>query len=420
MNPSGSQNAPSAPLVIAHYLIGATAFTIMIVLLLFAIDAMGGHYFQPRLLAVTHVGVLGWISTVIFGALYQLLPVILNTALHSERLAGVTLGSLSIGTAVLTYGFWNFDVARSIPIGGSMVLLAFFLFAYNAFRTLRNGKKRLQADLIATALIWLLVTGILGLMVGLNFHFPYLKAPHLEFLHLHAHFGIFGWFLLLIMGVASELIPMFLIAKGVSEKPLKIAYYGVNGGLFMMVLSFFLDWPLYLQHATALLFLSGVIAFGIFLRNVYRARLRKRLDIGMRISTAAFSLALLPIVFGASALFMNDLKWAVAYGTSILIGTISFLVIGQSYKTLPFIVWLWKYKQDVGKKEVPRPEDLYGHRFAEIQFWIFLLGILLLLTGLSTSMPPLGYVGASLLLMAGLLYQGNMLRIVFGKNANDG
>lgn len=415
MSQLGSDNAPSAPLVIAHYLCGGTAFTIMILLLLFSLDGMNEHYFQPRLLAITHIGVLGWISTIIFGALYQLLPVILNTSLHSERLAGITLALLTIGTALLSYGFWQFDVSRWIPIGGGTVLTAFILFAFNIWSTIRKGKKKLQAEFIGTATIWLLVTGTLGFLIALNFRFPFLPDPHLEFLHLHAHFGIFGWFLLLIMGVASELFPMFLIAKGTKEGPLKYAYYSINGGLFLMIASYFLEWPGWMQHGSALLFLSGILAFGLFLRNAYQVRIRKRLDIGMRISTAALLLASLPIVFGIGALFMEDLKWAIAYGASILLGSISFLVIGQSYKTLPFIVWLWKYKAEVGKKEVPRPEHLYGHKLAELQFWTFLTGFLAFISGLMLDIHPLSLGGTVLLLITGILYQGNMLRIVFKK-----
>lgn len=415
MSQFGTNNAPSPPLVISHYLCGGMAFTIMILLLLFSLEGIGVHYFQPHLLAITHIGVLGWISTIIFGALYQLLPVILNTSLYSEKLSGVTLALLVLGTGLLGYGFWHFDTVRWIPIGGGMVLTAITLFAINVWATIRKGKDRIQAEFIGTAVIWLLVTGTLGFLIALNFRFPFLPDPHLEFLHLHAHFGIFGWFLLLIMGVASELFPMFLIAKGTSEKPLSYAYYGINGGFFLMIASYFLEWPAWMQHGTALLFLGGIFAFGVFMRNAYRIRLRKRLDIGMRISTAAFLLALLPIVFGIGTLFMEDLKWAVAYGSSMLLGCISFLVIGQTYKTLPFIVWLWKYQAEVGKKDVPRPEHLYGHKLAEVQFWSFLSGFIAFLAGFLSDIYPLSLGGTILLLVTGLLYQGNMFRIVFTK-----
>src|SRR5215467_10130629 len=48
---------------------------------------LAGHYYHPRVLALTHTVTLGWITIAIMGASYQLVPVVLERPLWSARLA---------------------------------------------------------------------------------------------------------------------------------------------------------------------------------------------------------------------------------------------------------------------------------------------------------------------------------------------
>ena len=50
------------------------------------------------------------------------------------------------------------------------------------------------------------------------------------------------------------------------------------------------------------------------------------------------------------------------YGMSILLGFITSLILGQAYKTLPFIIWLQRYQKLVGKVKTPLPKDLYSEK----------------------------------------------------------
>ncbi|MBU0696487.1 MAG: cytochrome C oxidase subunit I, partial [Bacteroidetes bacterium] len=70
-------------IVISHYLLAAINFLALAPMLALAVNDLGGHYFQPHLLAITHTAALGWGTVIIFGACYQLVPVILETELYS-------------------------------------------------------------------------------------------------------------------------------------------------------------------------------------------------------------------------------------------------------------------------------------------------------------------------------------------------
>ena len=85
MLPSTIKDNKTANLVIAHYITAALLFLLLTTFIFFSSNAFIGHYFHPKLLAITHVTTLGWISLVIIGSLYQLAPVITNTNLYSTK-----------------------------------------------------------------------------------------------------------------------------------------------------------------------------------------------------------------------------------------------------------------------------------------------------------------------------------------------
>ncbi len=76
-----TQRAPHPSVVLPHFAFGAVSFLIFAILLIFSTNEITGHYFQGKILAITHVATLGWITMIIFGALYQLIPVVLEVPL---------------------------------------------------------------------------------------------------------------------------------------------------------------------------------------------------------------------------------------------------------------------------------------------------------------------------------------------------
>ena len=97
MNPIGSQNAPSPKVVIPHFVFGGLVWLVVTLLITFNSEAFTQHFFNPVLLSITHLLALGWITMVIFGALYQLIPVIVEVKLYSEKLAVFSFVLLGLG-----------------------------------------------------------------------------------------------------------------------------------------------------------------------------------------------------------------------------------------------------------------------------------------------------------------------------------
>ena len=73
------------------------------------------YHYNQYVIAATHLFVLGWICSVIMGAMYQLVPVALETRLHSERLAR---GGNSCCTSSASSGWsWMFRVWNMKQVG---------------------------------------------------------------------------------------------------------------------------------------------------------------------------------------------------------------------------------------------------------------------------------------------------------------
>lgn len=416
-----SQNAPSPSLVVPHFLLGGFTLLIIAILIVFYPEAFIGHYFNPKLLGITHLLVLGWITMVIFGALYQVIPVILEVKLYSERLGFVSLVLLVSGSLLLALAFWRFELGLLLYVAASLVTLAAILFAINIFVTSsRSVKRSIERDLILTSILWLLFTVLAGGVLGLNLTMAFLATPHLELLKMHAHAGIAGWFLQLIMGVGSRLLPMFMVSHGLRWGRLRAAYGAVNGGLLVGVFALILQWRPGVLAGT-LIVLAGIVLFLSFLWDAYRKRVKKQLDIGMRQSALSFLILLLPLALvlllsplsGRAASFSAPM--ALAYGSALLLGFITSLIMGQTYKTLPFILWLKVYRNKVGKGKIPLPKDLYDERIANMQLWTYAAGFFTLLTGIFLQWPRLITVGAALLCVSVVFYNFNLLKIVLHK-----
>lgn len=413
------QKSPSPAVVLPHYICGALFFLVLCLLILFSSDAFSGHYFHPKLLAITHIAALGWGTMVILGALYQLLPVILDIPLYSEQLAKVTFYSFTSGVICLAYSFWNFYVGIHIQVASVLLLLSFLFLAINVVLTARRALKwNIETDFIVTSSFWLLLTGILGAIMAFNFNYPFLHKSHLLFLKIHAHMGIAGWFIMLIIGVGSKLIPMFLLAHNLNTKKLNYAYYLVNIGLLGFSVDLFFREEKAFLPLYATLIILGILFFISFIYEAYKKRVRKQLDIGLRHSFMAFIFLFLPILIGIIISFnssVNDtflMQVYLVYGISIFFGFISMLILGQTLKTLPFIVWLHRYGKSAGRKETLLPKNLYSEKIANSQYVVYLLALPTLIIGILLSLPVVIKTGAILLLATAVLYNINVFKII--------
>ena len=417
-----SNNAPDSSVVKPHFIFGALSLLILSLMLILADTNLLSSYFNNKIVAITHMAVLGWATNIVFGALYQLIPVVFETSLFSEKLAKVTFWLSSFSVLFLTYTFWIGAYNNLLIYAALMMFISLLLFVVNLMLSYKNAKlKNISSKLVITAVFWLAFTEIIGTLTAFNFKYNFLSEIHLHYLKIHATIGLIGWFLLLIIGVSSILIPMFFVSHQLNNKKLTYAFYFINFGLLGLTVNWFLI------HINSIdMFLWLMIAIGIafyisFVYESYKKRMRRVLDVGMKHTMISVLSLVLPVfvslivMIGFGFDYALLLRATTLYGFTIIFGLITTLILGQTYKTLPFVVWLDSYKGLVGKIKTPMPRELYSERIANIHFYLYLLFIITMIIGIISNQIWFIRIGSYLLLLVTIFYNINVFKMIFHK-----
>ncbi|MBK8357433.1 MAG: cytochrome C oxidase subunit I [Saprospiraceae bacterium] len=419
---AGSIKNTSYKVVLPFYVYAACSFLVATIFLLTSTEAFKGHYFHPHILAITHTMALGWGTMIILGASHQLVPVLIESKLYSNILAYISFILAAIGIPLLVYGFYVFDMRWPAQWGGWLVVLALFAYMINiAVSMVKSKHESVHAVFVFTATTWLCFTAILGLAQVYNFTSILLPESSLHYLTLHAHAGIIGWFLLLIIGVASRLIPMFLISKYSNVRLLWWIYALINGALLIFVILF-----LY-PGREALLFIPVItvfIAISLFIYYcywAYKKRIRKQVDEQVKLSLISVVMLLLPVLFLILVIVTliltsgEQLNLIISYGFIIFFGWITAIIMGMTFKTLPFIVWNKVYHHLSGLGKTPSPKDLFNNPVFKIMAIAYLAGFIIFTLGILFGNSIVLKLGAIFLLITAVLYNWNVLKVLMHK-----
>jgi hypothetical protein len=415
--PNSIASAYSPPFrIVAKYFIAAiVSFFLMNFMLMINYNDINGHHFQPKILSITHIATLGFITMIIFGAMFQLVPVVLEVKLFSRFLAEIQFWIYTIGVIGLVYKFWYFGSELSFTLPAIFLNAAMFIFAFNIIALMIKVKNwNITGTFLAAAIFWLLVTAVAGILLAVNLDHPYIKINHLQYLKLHANVAFIGWVTMVIMGVSFKLIPMFTLSHGYELNFAKWAFALINFGLFGI------NWIMHYADKGIYNLIFGIsITFGLilFLNQIYiifKKRVRKKLDIGLKFSAVSFSMLGMSTLLGFSFLFFeyeNITNLTLVYGFMIIVAYISTLIVGQMYKIVPFLVWYHKYSSKVGIEKVPMLKDMFSENLAELNLYIMLVGIIISVFSFLSEINLLLLLGFVLLFISSVIFSFNMIKV---------
>ena len=336
-------------------------------------------------LALVHLLTIGWITLLMFGALFQFVPVLTGRKLWSQCLALATLVLVEPGLAGMVGGFLllGTNARFLLPAGGSAVILG--LLAGILGLALPLAQKRplpLSARFVIAGLTMLLLTVTLGVAFALGFTVPALApvlgpliATGLEY---HALAGIGGWFTLTAIGVSYELLPMFMLAphdRGAwGESVLWLAAAG-----FILALAVGLAGPhvfrvpgLVGEQLGRVLIAAAVALYLADVARMYRDRRRRLIELHNRAAVGAFlSLGAALVVAVAASLTDELAKAAPGLVFLLIFGWLGGLGLSQLYKIVPFLAWLFHFGRRLGGAPVPRVQDLVDERRAAPMFALY-------------------------------------------------
>ncbi len=415
-----TDNAPDLSVVKPHFLFAAFGLAILGILMLLSGADFFDVYFNHKLLAITHTAVLGWLMMLVFGSLYQLIPVVFETALFSEKLAKFTFWLTAISIIFLVYTFWIGDYTELLPYAATSMYISLFFFVFNIGMSYKNAAlKNIKSVFILAAVFWLLMAETEGLLIALNFKYNFYQAGHLSHLHTHAIMGLTGFFLMMIFGAGTTLIPMFLISHQLNEKHLYKTFYLMNIGIAGLVLTKYLSPDKYIEFLFWSIILIGIIFYFLYIKDSYKKRMKKTLDVGMKYTMISLVFLLLPIVLSLIVIFLqnNQNIWleriTLLYGLSMIFGFFTTIALGQTYKTLPFIIWLEKYQKFVGKYHTPLPRELYSEKVANAQYYLYMSFLFIMFFAIVLQNIWLVRTATALFLVVTILYNYNVWKMFF-------
>ncbi len=408
--------AASVRLPLCFVLAGVLSFLVSAGFLLVQPDLLAMYHYTPHLIAITHLFTLGFICSVVMGAMYQLVPVTLETQLFSERLVKWQFAAHVIGFAGMVFAFWNFNMAL-VGAFGSLLTLGVGLFVFNLAGTLAKVKGWNVIKFgIASALFWLVSTVAVGLFLAASKSWSFISFQPLAAMHAHAHLGVVGVFVMMIVTVSYKLVPMFTLSELQNAHRAWWSVVLLNLGLLGVFVTVLLQSPLKLGFA--LVVIAGLTLYGWEIKAILRARNRRSLDWGMRYFLTAIALlvplSVLALLLSWSRLPMTALTMQLenVYGLLALLGFVGLAILGMLYKIVPFLVWFHSYSRQIGRAKVPALADMYSVPLQIAGYWSFLAGLGVLCVDTALSHESDDRWGGSLLALSLAIFAVNMGKIL--------
>ncbi len=407
-------NAPSIGVPLSFILFGLACLAGAVGFLIARPTILSTYHYNQYVVAAAHLALLGWIASVVFGALYQLVPVALETKLYSERLAFAHLALQVVAVPGMVWSFWHWNLKHVGHWGSAFALGVGLLFFNVALTILRSRKWNPISVGIGSAISWLMLTVIAGLALAaakcsyesierlsggnpLAITLRGLEAvsavvarfDQMSLMHSHAHLGVLGCFVLLIVTLSFKLLPMFLLSEVQNERRIWWVIGLLNAGLLGLVIT------MATRSAWKLLFtgiiMAALLVYAFELYAILRARKRSALDSPLRLFLWGLA-ALVPMAGLAAVLSWPGLPLTAftgqlenLYGFLAVFGLISTALFGMLFKILPFLVWYGTYSVHLGRARVPALAEMYSSRLVQAGGATYLLALIVIIMGILLS-----------------------------------
>ncbi len=364
--------APPFKLIAPYFVIGVL-FYLISSLFMFSLDISEMmSYFEFKIVGLVHLYLLGFVMMIIFGAMAQLIPVVLERGHFSVDFYYIIYPILSVGTLLMAFGFLYSNIVLSF--GGIFVLIAMSIFAFETLLTIKGIEKfntTIVSVLISNIFLWIGV--IVGFIMALTFA-GMITSNVVLLLKAHIYLVVGGYIFITIIAFSYVLLPMFGLAHGFSKRPLDFSIMSQSIGVVCVFFSSLIESNL-IAKIGYLLSLISIFSYFYLVYLINKKRARKQNDmyiISLLISFVSFVLA---VIFGVLYVASFEEKFAILSGWFLFVGFFGFMIFGHLYKIVPFLVWYEKFSPFVGKKKVPMLADMVPNRSANLQIFFTSCGL---------------------------------------------
>lgn len=410
-----THNAPPLDLPFRFMAVAVGALALMALVYPWHIPLLLGGFYAPHLLTFVHVNTVGLIAATIFGASFQLLPVVLQTSLASVRLARLAWWLYLPGLLAFLPGLWK-GVPLLLALGGSLVVAAVALYVGIVAATLARAPRRdLVAWHVAVAVVGLAAAASLGLLLALSKPGGMLGGATFSVLGAHVALMLGGWVAPMLSGVAYRLVGMFTLSEDRLQPGWAwAALAGLAGGAWALAASLLLGLGSPVATLGALGLLAGQALFAAQLLRLYRLRRRRTFDVHIPFALTATACGLLAAGLATWGLAAqrpaSDPLW-ITVGWLAIAGWAETAIQGFLYKIGTFLTWLHRYAPLAGRGRVPRLEDLFDQRLALAGWALWTSGVALAAMAALARADWLASLAAVLLSLGAGAFLANALRV---------
>jgi hypothetical protein len=337
----------------------------------------------PHVLATVHIATLGWLTMMIMGASFQLIPVITVSSLHGARFIRWQYPLYISGVTLLVSGFWWMQTWLLIA-GGTLVVLAVAHFSVIVGMSLARAETRpLSVRYLVASVASLCLVVSFGLTMALSWQFGFLGAGLQQMFLAHLVLGIVGWLSNTLIGISYTLVRMFALVHGHSDRLGRMLFVLLNTAISVLALGFLVSWfPLIVLGGIALIGAALLFAYDFW--RMLRIRRRKILDVTQyhSIAAAIYFVLLIPTATVIALIGWQPSTVLAALGLAALVGWLGQNTVGYLYKIVPFLIWQATYGPLVGYQKVPLMRDLIHENWARVSWWLINGGLVVLLFSL--------------------------------------
>ena len=367
-------------------------------------DVLLGGILAPALVGIVHLTTLGFVTATILGSLYLVSPFALRTRMGEGAPDLVALTSYTVGTAGMVWSFSTGQPADAV-LASSLVVLGVAWVAVRTLAALARSKLSF-ATRLPFVLAWtgLASAIVLGLLHALDGGRHLLGATVSDRVAAHAHVGLAGWALVLVMAVGNRLLPM-LLPSAMPEGPRAWIPAGSTllGSLLYAAGRIVGSVPASAVGLAGML--GGLIAF---LASV-AWMLRHGKPPGQSVPTpdpprfgVLSSILCLVAAAGTGATLASGFqppRLVAAYGALLLVGFFGQMILAVQQRLVPWLIWMRAFAATGHRRNPPTPYRMPLTALQKIVLGLWAFGPWVLAGGiLAGSAATIGVVAAALAL----------------------
>jgi hypothetical protein len=368
----------------------------------------------PATLALTHLLTIGVMAMTMCGALMQMLPVIAGSPIVFPRLTAALCHTLlTLGTPLLAAAFLTGSHALTLTATAALGT-GFGVFILAAGWSLAKvgtcNSTVLAMMLAAVSLAVAIPLGMLLLLARIGS----LDLPYIAVAELHPLWGSIGWTALLVVGVAYQVVPMFLMTPDYPARLTRILAPAVFLLLAAKTVVVLFDASPLLHVLADIGLAAGLVAFALATLHLQSVRKRRNPDPTQLYWRLAMSMLILSGIGGMLLYWLPPDMQETArllLGMLFIAGFALGVISGMLYKIVPFLAWFHLQSRYLRRLAIPNMKMLIPDADAMRQMHLWLLALSALV--LAALWPQVFvYPAAALLAVAAVWLEWNLLAAV--------